>query len=424
MIKKFFWSWYALCYDVLTVFGPYQKMLAEIKKRLELQSGVKYKILDAACGTSNLEVLLEEDKDLSLDITAVDFSPFMLNRARKKLKGVDGVNVLACDLSQPLPFDDSTFHRIVTVNVLHFLPSPRETLVEFFRVLKPGGFLVLTALRHDHNPLLVLKSFKHDDEPSEKWQAKNLFSWFRFVFKAFGFNSTAFKFIFIAIFNKAIDKKVEGFKQDDLEIIFLEEGFEISCRQFIYGGQNFLFVLKKSDDFFIKKVKTIDEFNQMVEIRREVFIEEDGLPFDKNDLDDCDNYSSHFIFCNPLPIGTMRFIPFDNKFFGRWGLSFPANVDLSNSVEISKLCFLKIGRDKKNLILFLEFIYSYAKNKKLSRLCGVIKPTFLILLQRQGMSFCYVGDTFLYHGVRLVSFVSEIDGNLELLQSKVANNGK
>lgn len=361
MINRWFWSLYALCYDVLNSFGPYQKMMAEIKKRLQLQSGVDYKILDAACGTGNLEVLLKKDKDLSLDITAIDFSPFMLNRAKKKLKNVEGINFLSCDLSKPLPFSDSTFDRIVTVNAFHFLPSPQEVIAEFFRVLKPGGILVLTALKSDHNPILVLKSVKNENDSDEKWRVKNLFSWFHLIFKSIGFNCTAFRFILLAIFNKILDNNVKGFVRDDLEIIFMNSGLSAFDGQLIYGNQNFLYSLKKSNDFFIKKVENEDEYQGMVNIRKEVFIEEYHLPFDENDLDDRDEYSTHFIFYSGfnksfVKVGTVRFISFSDLFFKRWPISFPAELDLSNSLEISKLCFLKIARDKKNLILLLDFI--------------------------------------------------------------------
>lgn len=431
MINRIFWSWYALCYDVLTVFGPYQKMLTEIKKHLGLQTGVSYKILDAACGTGNLEVLLKKEKDLDLDITAIDFSLFMLNRAKKKLKGINGINILSCDLSQPLPFGDSTFDRIVTVNAFHFLSSPQKTLAEFFRVLKPGGLLVITVLRHDHNPLMVLKSFKHEDESEKKWKTKNLFLWFYLVFRVFGFSVTAFKFVFVAIFNKSLDKYVKGFKKEELNAMFLEEGFRVSSHQLVYGDQNFLYSVKKFDNFFIKKVRDDNEYNGMIKIRKEVFIEEYNLPLGENDLDERDQYSNHFIFCSVgqnisleknklfFEIGTMRFVPFNNNFFTRWPILFPAHIDLSNSVEISKLCFLKLGRNKKNLILFLEFIYCYAKNKHFSCLCGATRPIFLILLKRIGISFTYVGDVFLDEGIELVGFVSGVDENFELLQNKV-----
>lgn len=42
-----------------------------------------------------------------------------------------------------LPFPDHTFHKIFTVNTIYFWENPGEELREIFRVLKPGGKIVV-----------------------------------------------------------------------------------------------------------------------------------------------------------------------------------------------------------------------------------------------------------------------------------------
>ncbi len=43
-----------------------------------------------------------------------------------------------------IPFDDAFFDKIFTVNTLYFWQEPQKFANEIFRVLKPGGLLVLT----------------------------------------------------------------------------------------------------------------------------------------------------------------------------------------------------------------------------------------------------------------------------------------
>ncbi len=426
MIKKIFWSWYALCYDVLTVFGPYQKMLAEIKKRLGFQKGVEYKILDAACGTGNLEVLLKEDKDLSLDITAVDFSPFMLNRARKKLRGANGVKFLACDLSQTLPFGDSTFDRIITVNALHALPLPDKTLAEFSRVLKHNGQMIIVTLKKGYQMPLIVKSFKHENESLEKWQVKSLFSWFRFVFRVFGFNATAFKFIFVAIFNKIIDKNIQGLDPVRLGEIFLDEGLKIEYSGLIYGDQDLLFVLKKPE-LLIKIARTEDELKQVFRLRQIIFVEESGLPI-KDDFDEYDSSAVHFLAIrNNVPIGVMRLILLPTgpwSFRGLYKLPKLSFVfDSEKTLEISRFGFLKEGRRRNDFILLLGAAMSYAESCQFKYLCGTMRIELMKALRMIGINFDFVSEVFTYYDKwEIVAFIGSIRQNMKFIENKQENN--
>jgi 2-polyprenyl-3-methyl-5-hydroxy-6-metoxy-1,4-benzoquinol methylase len=56
-----------------------------------------------------------------------------------------GVEWIAADLNNPLPVADATFDGIISTEVIEHLENPRAVFREFRRVLRPGGWLVLTT---------------------------------------------------------------------------------------------------------------------------------------------------------------------------------------------------------------------------------------------------------------------------------------
>lgn len=76
-------------------------------------------------------------------LTGVDFSPAMLDvarrRARKLGREVDLREADALDL----PFPDACFDTVVSTYVLCAVPDERRALTEMIRVLRPGGLLLL-----------------------------------------------------------------------------------------------------------------------------------------------------------------------------------------------------------------------------------------------------------------------------------------
>jgi len=46
--------------------------------------------------------------------------------------------------SMPLPFPAATFDFVVSLEMLEFTPNPRRTVQELVRVLRPGGWLLIT----------------------------------------------------------------------------------------------------------------------------------------------------------------------------------------------------------------------------------------------------------------------------------------
>jgi ubiquinone/menaquinone biosynthesis C-methylase UbiE len=78
-----------------------------------------------------------------MQITAIDLSPRMLDRARSRAQqlGVQ-VDLREAD-AQALPFSDARFDSVVATCVFCSVPDPVLALRELRRVLVPGGQLVL-----------------------------------------------------------------------------------------------------------------------------------------------------------------------------------------------------------------------------------------------------------------------------------------
>ena len=100
------------------------------------------------------------------DVTAVDLSPKMLERARQRAARTGARVTLQLADAQALPFPDATFDTVVATFVFCSVPDPVLGLREAYRVLKPGGQLLLLEhmlsanrllrpLMHAANPLVV-----------------------------------------------------------------------------------------------------------------------------------------------------------------------------------------------------------------------------------------------------------------------------
>ncbi len=99
------------------------------------------KILDAGCGNGRLIELLRNKK---IDYTGIDFSEGLIEIAKKKYPGYKFLvgNILS------LPFPDNYFDVVLSVAVLHHIPSNNlrmKAIQEARRVLKKNGKFILTV---------------------------------------------------------------------------------------------------------------------------------------------------------------------------------------------------------------------------------------------------------------------------------------
>lgn len=94
-------------------------------------------VLDLACGTGEMTRAL---LSLGHRVTAIDFSEAMLARARAKHG--DRARILPGDAEHLLD-EDEAYDALVTRHLVWTLTDPEAAFAEWFRVLKPGGKLLV-----------------------------------------------------------------------------------------------------------------------------------------------------------------------------------------------------------------------------------------------------------------------------------------
>lgn len=112
--------------------------MGELARAMAYQQ--KQKVLDVGTGPGFLAMLYEE---MGHDCIGIDFSEEMIQSARMiaREKGYDTWFVKA-DAEQ-LPFDDHSFDVITNRHVIWTLTNPQKAIIEWVRVLKPGGRLII-----------------------------------------------------------------------------------------------------------------------------------------------------------------------------------------------------------------------------------------------------------------------------------------
>jgi ubiquinone/menaquinone biosynthesis C-methylase UbiE len=108
-----------------------------------------------------LEVAIGTGRNLpfyprGLQLTAIDFSPAMLDIARDRAAAL-GIDVALIEAdAQHLPFADDQFDAVVCTLALSSIPDPAAAINEMHRVLRAGGQLLV--VEHVASPYRVVRA--------------------------------------------------------------------------------------------------------------------------------------------------------------------------------------------------------------------------------------------------------------------------
>jgi SAM-dependent methyltransferase len=128
--------------------------------RLITKAGVRREaaFLDAGCGTGGM-ILRLRARQPEWTFSGIDFMPLACELARQRCGA--GVDIREASITA-LPFPDARFDVVVSADVICQVVDPEVAVKEFFRVLRPGGVVVINV------PAYMWMWSYHDDSCQTK----------------------------------------------------------------------------------------------------------------------------------------------------------------------------------------------------------------------------------------------------------------
>lgn len=138
---------YDLINDVLSA-GNSRLWRVALTKALQPRKGMR--ILDLAAGTGTASAAIAKH---GAHVTAADFSEGMIAEGRIRQAGNELIDFVWADATQ-LPFEDDSFDAATISFGLRNVEGPERALAEMFRVVKPGGRVVICEFSRPTSALM------------------------------------------------------------------------------------------------------------------------------------------------------------------------------------------------------------------------------------------------------------------------------
>lgn len=118
-------------------------------------------VLDFGCGPGTFTVLTSQ---FCKEITGADISQEFVNQSNENFEQLGVSNAKSVKVEpDTLPFGDGEFDVLLLVDVIHHLEDIDTTLDEVFRVLKPGGKILIFE-PNKLNPIIWLVHYLDENE--------------------------------------------------------------------------------------------------------------------------------------------------------------------------------------------------------------------------------------------------------------------
>ena len=112
------------------------------------------KVLDMACGTGDFTIEISQKVAKGSEVTGVDLSEEMMKIGREKIAKAAVEATMEYGECEELKYPDNSFDRISVGFGVRNFEHLQKGLEEMFRVLKPGGKLVILELSVPSNPVI------------------------------------------------------------------------------------------------------------------------------------------------------------------------------------------------------------------------------------------------------------------------------
>jgi tRNA (cmo5U34)-methyltransferase len=173
--------------------GRYLELADEYPRRaegervlLDIVAPDARRVLDLGTGDGRLLALLQVDRP-EMRSVGLDFSPLMLDAARGRFDGDDRVELVAHDLTRPLPAL-GRFDAVVSSMAIHHLEHERKRTLygEVLELLEPGG--VFANFEHVASPTHRLhlafyeaigEPLAHEDPSDRLLDVESQLAWLR-----------------------------------------------------------------------------------------------------------------------------------------------------------------------------------------------------------------------------------------------------
>jgi SAM-dependent methyltransferase len=168
----------ATAMEVSAADPQHQAMVEAYLSDLAPPSGSR--VVEIGCGTGAIARMIAARPEIG-DVLGTDPSPILLDHARRLSDEFRNLSFQEAD-GRDLPVPHASFDVAVLHRVLSHAPAPEQLIAEAFRVLRPGGRLVvfdgdyatITLATGDHDPLQVCVGAMVSAFVNDPWVVRRL----------------------------------------------------------------------------------------------------------------------------------------------------------------------------------------------------------------------------------------------------------